>query len=185
MWSREQKLSSFYAPFLFYVGLMFLMRRFQLIQHCVWSPESSLFDKAFMKLSNHFRFGLPLLLFHGTSITTTLLPIHSSSLLKTCPYHFKLLSCTFLDISPTFANPLILSFLILSSLVIPLIHLNTLISATYCDFFTAHVHWFLPGFLLLHTYPVLSLHNYLAVPSPYCASILLDEALYRTPFLDL
>ena len=43
----------------------------------------------------------------------------------------------------------------------------------------------LPEFSLLHTYPVLSLHNYLAVPSLYCASILIDDALYRTPFLDL
>ena len=44
-------------------------------------------------------------------------PTYSSSLFKTCPYHFNLLSCTFLDISPTFVAPLILSFLILSSLV--------------------------------------------------------------------
>ena len=48
-------------------------------------------------LSNHLRFGLPLLLFPGTSIT--LLPTYSSSLLDTCPYHFNLLSCTFLDVS--------------------------------------------------------------------------------------
>ena len=87
--------------------------------------------------------------------------------------------------TPPFGIPLILSFLILSGLVTPLIHLITLISATYCDFFTAHVHSFLPGFSLLHTYPALSLHNYLTVPSPYCASILLEYALYRTPFLDL
>ena len=48
-----------------------------------------------------------------------------------------------LDIVPTFGVPLILSFLILSSLVTPLIHLNILISATSnfcsCAFFTAHV----------------------------------------------
>ena len=42
-----------------------------------------------------------------------------SSRLNTCPYHFNLFSCTFLDISPTFVVPLILSFLILSSLVTP------------------------------------------------------------------
>ena len=59
-----------------------------------------------------------------------LLPMYSSSLLSTCPYHFNVLSCTFLDISSTFVVPLILSFLILSSLVTPLIHLNILISAT-------------------------------------------------------
>ena len=57
------------------------------------------------------------------------------------------------DISPTFAMSLIISLIILSSLVTPLIHLNTLVSSIYCDFFTAHVHWCLPGFSLLHTYP--------------------------------
>ena len=172
-------------PFPFYVGAMFLMIRFQLIRHCVSSLYSSLSDKLFLVLSNHLCFGLPLLLFHGTSITITLLPTHSSSIPNTCPYQFKLRSCTFLDIYPTFAIPLIRSSLIQSTLVTPLIHLNTLISATYCDLFTAHVHWCLPGFSLLHTYPVLSLHNYMAVPSPYCASRLLDEAPYPTPFLDI
>ena len=47
-----------------------------------------------------------------------------------CPYPFSLRSCTFVHFSHTFAVPLILSFLILSSLVTPLIHLNILISAT-------------------------------------------------------
>ena len=106
------------------------------------SPDNSLFNKSFLMLSNHLRFDLPLL-FPATSITITLLPTYSSSLLKTCPYHFNLLSCTFLDISPTFVVPLILSFLILSSLMTPLIHLNILISATSnffsYAFFTAHV----------------------------------------------
>ena len=111
--------------FPFYVGSMFLMRRFQLIRHCVSCPVSSLSDKWFLMLSNHFRFGLHLLLFHGTSITITLLPTHSSSHLNTCPYHFKLyFPALFLDISPTFAILLILSFLILSNLVTPLIHLT-------------------------------------------------------------
>ena len=96
-------------------------------------------------LSNHgdLRFGLPLLLFPGTSTPITLLPTYSSSLLNTHPCRFNLLSSTFLDISPSFVVPLILSFLILSSLVTPLIHLNILISATSnffsCAFFTAHV----------------------------------------------
>ena len=44
---------------------------------------------------------------------------------------------------------------------------------------------FCPWLSLRYTYPVLSLHNYLAVPSSYCASRLLDEALYRTPSLFL
>ena len=65
---------------------------------------------------------LPPHLYHHHSLAHTCF-----SLLNTLPYNFKLLSCTFLDISPTFAIPLILSFLILSSLVTPLIHLNTLI----------------------------------------------------------
>ena len=112
-------------------------------------------------LSNHLRFGLPLLLFPGTSIVTTILPTYSSSLLNTCPYHFNLLSCTFLDISPTFVVPLILSFLILSILVTPLIHLNILISATSnffsCAFFTAHVSapYIIAGLTtVLYTYPL-------------------------------
>ena len=44
--------------------------------------------------------------------------------------HLSLPSCTFFDISTTLVDPLIYSFLILSSLVIPDIHLNILISAT-------------------------------------------------------
>ena len=99
-----------------------------LCQYCASSPDNSLSDKSFLMISNHLRFGLPLLLFPGTSIHITLLPTYSYSLLKTCPYHFNLLSCTFLDISPTFVVPLIMSFLILSSLVTPLIHLNIFIS---------------------------------------------------------
>ena len=100
-------------------------------------------NKSFLMLSNNLRYGLPLLPFPGTSIIITLLPTYSSYLLNKCPYHFNLLSCTFLDISPTFVVPLILSFLILSSLVIPLIHLNILISTTSnffsCAFFSARV----------------------------------------------
>ena len=117
------------------------MRRLHLTQSCASSPDNSLSDKSLLMLSNHLRFGLPLLLFPGTSILITLLPTYSFSLLNTCPYHFNLLSCTFLDISHTFVVRLILSFLILSSLVTPLIHLNILISATSnffsCAFFTA------------------------------------------------
>ena len=51
----------------------------------------------------------------GTSLTITLLPTYSSSLFITCTLHFNLLSCTFLDISPTCLVPLIVSFLSLSS----------------------------------------------------------------------
>ena len=119
------------------------MRRLHLARSWASSLDNSLSDKSFLMLSNHLRFGLPLLLFPGTSIAITLLPTYSSSLLNTCPYHFNLLYCTFLDISPTFVVPLILSFLILSSSVTPLIHLNILICATSnffsCVSFTAHV----------------------------------------------
>ena len=114
----------------FYVGSMCLMRRLHLGRSCASSPDNPLSDKSFLMLSNHLRFGLPLLPFPGTSIPITLFPKYSSSLPETCPYHFNLLSCTFLDISHTFVVPLILSFLILSILVTPLIHLNIIISAT-------------------------------------------------------
>ena len=72
--SREQKLFSFYASFHFVCGSMFLMRRFPLTRHCASSPDSSLSDKSFLVLSNHFRFGLPLLLFHDTSIAIIIYP---------------------------------------------------------------------------------------------------------------
>ena len=84
----------------FYVGSMCLMRLLHLARSCVSSLDNSFSDKSFPMVSIHLRFGLPLLLFPGTSIAITLLPTYSSSLLSTCPYHFNLLSCTFLDISP-------------------------------------------------------------------------------------
>ena len=123
--------------------ISFSMRRLQWTRSCAFSPDNSLSDKSFLMLSNYLRFGLPPLLFPGTSITITLLTTYSSSLLNTCPYHFNLLYCTFLEMSATFVVPLILSFLILSSLVTPFIHLNILISATSnfssCAFSIAHV----------------------------------------------
>ena len=64
---------------------------------------------------------LPRHLYHHHS-----LPTHSSYHLNTWPCHFKLLSCTILDISPTFAIPVIFSFLILSSLVTQIIHRHLL-----------------------------------------------------------
>ena len=80
--------------------------------------------------------------FHGTNITITRLPIillFSIHAHTTSTYTFL----HFLDILSTFVVPLILSFLILSILVTPLIHLNILTSATSnffsCPFFTAHV----------------------------------------------
>ena len=120
-------------PFPFYVGSMFLMKLLHFTRSCVSSPDSSLSDKSFLMLSNQLRFGLPLILF---LITITLLPMYSSPHLEKCPCHFNLLSCTFLDISPTFIVPPILSFLILSRLVTPLIrHIQRLLLC----FFNAHV----------------------------------------------
>ena len=113
----------------FYVGSMCLVRRLHLDRSCASSSDNPLSDKSFLMLSIHLRFGLPLLLFPGTSIPNTLFPAYSSSLLETCPYHFNLLSCTFLDISPTFVVPLILSFLILSILV-TLFHANIVLYLT-------------------------------------------------------
>ena len=67
------------------------------------------------------------------------------------PYHVKLLSCTFLDVSPTFVVPLILSFLILSSLLTPHIHLDILISYYFsCAFFTAPVDHCWSKYTLVH-----------------------------------
>ena len=63
-------------------------------------------------------------------------------LLNTCPYHFNLLSYTFLHISPALGVPLILSFHILSNLLTPNINLNILISTT-SNFFSrlSFVRW--------------------------------------------
>ena len=84
--------------------------------------------KSFLMLSNDLRCCL-LLLLSQEPPSPSLSCLH---LLAYMPIHFDLLSRrpTFLDISPTFVVPLILSFLIMSSLVTPHIHLNILISAT-------------------------------------------------------
>ena len=55
------------------------MRRLHLAWPCASSPENSLSDKSFLMLSHHLRFGLPFLLFPGTSITITLLATYSFS----------------------------------------------------------------------------------------------------------
>ena len=61
-------------PFPLLCGAMFLMRRLHLTRSCAFSPDRPLFNKSFLMLSNHHSFGLPLLLFSGTSITITLSP---------------------------------------------------------------------------------------------------------------
>ena len=47
----------------FNVGSMCLVRRLHLARSCASSPDNVLSDKSFLMLSNHLRFGLPLLLF--------------------------------------------------------------------------------------------------------------------------
>ena len=47
----------------FSVGSMCLVRRLHLGRSCASSPDNSLSDKSFLMISNHLRFGLPLLLF--------------------------------------------------------------------------------------------------------------------------
>ena len=107
------------------------------------SPENYLPDTSFLMLSNKLSVSITLLPFSSTSITITILPTCVSSLLNICPYQFNLLSCTFLYIYSTLVVPLILTFLILSSLVAPLIHEQILISAApnffASVFFTVHV----------------------------------------------
>ena len=90
---RHSKLQSFVIPYSWnpnvpsssasfptlMVGSMFLMRRLHLARSCASYPDNSVSDKSFLMLSNHLRFGLLLLLFHGTSIAITLLPTYSSS----------------------------------------------------------------------------------------------------------
>ena len=104
----------------FYVGPMFLIRRLHLTRSSTISPHNSLSDKSFLMLSNHLHFGLPILLFPSHPSPSLSCP---HSLLFSIPahgYHFNRLSCTFFDISPTFAVPLIRTLLILSSFVIPI-----------------------------------------------------------------
>ena len=119
---------------------MVLTRRLRLTRSCATSPGIHLSDKSFLMLSNHLRFGLPLPLFPGTSITVTLSPTYSYSHFNTCPHHFNILSCTFFYNSPTFVVPLNRSCLILYSLVTLLIHLNILISAISNFFSFAFLH---------------------------------------------
>ena len=96
----------------FYVGSMILMGRLHLTRSCTSSTDNSLSDKSFLMLSNHIRFGFPLLLVPGSSVIIKLLPTYSSHTTQT---YFPALSW------------ICLSFLILSSLVTPLIHLNILV----------------------------------------------------------
>ena len=71
----------------FYVGSMCLMRRLHLARSCVSSLDNSLSDKSFLMLSNHLRFGLPLLLFPGSNISYTRWPSKMVINIRNQPYH--------------------------------------------------------------------------------------------------
>ena len=94
-------------------GSMFLMIRFQLTRHCTSSPYSPFSDKSFLILSNHFRL-----------IRTSSPPL---------PRHLNH-NNSFAHIGPMYSSSFLNSLVKLHSSIF-----NTLISATYCDFFTAHV----------------------------------------------
>ena len=64
----------------------------------------------------------------SSSPFTNIIPIISVG--PTCQCHFNLLSCTSLDISPTFVAPVTLSLLILSNCVTPLIYATVILFAT-------------------------------------------------------
>ena len=126
-----------------YVGSMFLTAFLYLARWYTSSSDSCLSLRFSFTQSIHLRFGLPLRLLPRTSISITLLPTYSSSLRFTWPNHCSVLSCIFLEISTTFVIPLIFSFLILSILVTPHIHLSIFILPTSnffsCLFFNGHV----------------------------------------------
>ena len=74
------------------------------------APTSSIFS--FTTFRN-LLFGLPLFLFPSNSISITLLPTYSLSLLMTCPYHLSLPSLVFIPNRCTLTVPLMYSFPIL------------------------------------------------------------------------
>ena len=93
--------------------------------------------------SRNLLFGLLLFLFPGNSISSTLLPPYSWSLLITCPYHLSLPSLIFIPNRSILTVPLMYSFLVLSFLITAVANLNIFISATSisstCFFVTATV----------------------------------------------
>ena len=98
---------------------------------------------SFFITSKNILFSLPLFLFPGNSISITLLPTYSWSLLMTCPYQRSLPSLIFIPNRSSLTVPLMYSFLILSFLVTPIANLNIFISVTpissTCFFVTATV----------------------------------------------
>ena len=108
------------------------------------SPDNSLSDKSLLMLSNTCPSVFLSFFFPAPHHSLAHIVFFSSKYMDARAYHFNLLSCTFLDISPTFVVPLFLSFVILSSLVTSLIHLNILISTT-SNFFSCVLQCACPG----------------------------------------
>ena len=87
-------------------------------------------------LSVHLSLGRPLLLFPGRTMSIIFLDRLSSSLLLTWPYQCSRFCLRNVDIWHTLASSCIIVFLTWSFLVLPLIHLSILISAT-CNLFSS------------------------------------------------
>ena len=89
------------TPFtFFYVGSIWDDSRLHAARSYTSSPDGPFSLRSSFTQSAHLFFSPPLLL-PCTSISITLLPTYSSSLLTTCPYHRILRSWTFFEISPT------------------------------------------------------------------------------------
>ena len=104
-----------------------------LLLHSILFPMSiflaPLFPISSFTTSRNLLFGLPLFLFPGNSISITLLPTYSWSLLMTCPYQLSLPSLIFIPNCSTLTVPFMYTFLILSFLVTPIANLNIFVSA--------------------------------------------------------
>ena len=86
--------------------------------------------RSFLILSSHLSKGLPLLLTPSIDIDSTLLSGAVWSLLLTCPNHRKRPSLNLLMMVPTSSLVLKTPVRLLSSMVLPHVHLSILISAT-------------------------------------------------------
>ena len=74
------------------------------------APTSPIY---FFTTSRNLLFGLPLFLFFTNTISITLLPTYSRSLLMTCPYHLSLPFFIFIPNRSTLTVPLMYSFVLL------------------------------------------------------------------------
>ena len=125
-------------PFPFYVGSMFHMRRFQLIRQCVStltviSPTMGSWCYQTTGASDFLSFSSTAPLSPSLSCPQILLLISIHDYTTSNYFHALFGYFSHLRYPPH-------SFIPYSvQLNTPLIHLNAFISATYCDFFTAHV----------------------------------------------